>query len=69
MKDQIDALFRNFSEEELAMLAVAMEDHYEAIRHNESDVIGQLYDGDDSVGDMASGLLSAIREASDRFHN
>jgi hypothetical protein len=49
--------------ENVDIIVNALEDHVDKLRHNEDDIIGQLYDGDQTVTDTAVVLYERLRQA------
>lgn len=61
----MDAKFlrTQFTEVELAVITNALEDHVDKLRHNDSNIIGQLYVGWDDVPAVAGDLRNLFGEA------
>lgn len=56
----IEHLRTVFTADQLAVLENAVRDHHDNLRHNESDIIGQLYDGDKSIVAVADHLVTVL---------
>lgn len=56
----IEHLRTIFTADQLAVVKNALDDHYDRLRHNSDNVIGQLYDGDDSIVPVADHLVTVF---------
>lgn len=56
----IEHLRTIFTADQLAVLFNAVTEHHDALRRNEDNLIGQLYDGDDSIVPVADHLVTVL---------
>lgn len=61
--DLVRALQRELTDDQLDLLANALEDHHDDLRHNADNVVGQLYDGDAEIVNTSANLLTTLRRA------
>lgn len=57
----VENLRKTFTEDQLTVLVNAVRDHHNALRGNDDDIIGQLYDGDKSIVDVADHLVTVLQ--------